>query len=78
MEQIPRSTYTGGTISVAEAARILGCSPPTIRRMSDRGELPGYKAGERAFVVDRQAVERMAEQRGGTPFKPGPRPKRTT
>jgi hypothetical protein len=44
--------------------------------MGERGDLPAYRAGPRALVVDRQSVLRMAEQRAGAPFKSGPKPRR--
>jgi excisionase family DNA binding protein len=34
-------------VGTSEAARRLGCSPDTVLRMAQRGELPAVKVGKR-------------------------------
>lgn len=43
-------------ITVAEAASLAGCVEGYLRRLLNDGRLKGWKAGERAWLVDRQAV----------------------
>ena len=45
-------TYARRTISVGTAARLLNLHPSTIRRALQRGDLDGYRAGERGALPD--------------------------
>lgn len=47
-------------ITVSEAAALAGCVESYLRRLLDAGRLKGWKAGERAWLVDRQAVMELA------------------
>lgn len=49
-------------ITVTEAAAIAGCVEGYVRRLLGEGRLKGWKAGERAWLVDRQAVLDLAGQ----------------
>lgn len=44
----------GMTVSLAQAAEILGCHPETVRRMHRAGRLPGHRVGRaiRIFVPE--------------------------
>lgn len=37
------------TITVGAAARLVGCHPATVRRALLRGDLEGYRAGQRGM-----------------------------
>jgi excisionase family DNA binding protein len=43
-------------ITVTEAAEMIGCVEGYLRRLLAAGRLKGWKAGERAWLVDRAAV----------------------
>ncbi|HEX9082942.1 MAG TPA: helix-turn-helix domain-containing protein [Holophagaceae bacterium] len=43
----------------AEAAKVLGKSPRTMRRWADRGILPVRRVTQRTVFVDREAVENL-------------------
>ena len=47
----------------AEAARILGVTPATVRLMESRGELPATRTASGVRIFDRAAVERLAAER---------------
>lgn len=50
------------TLSVAEAAAILGISRNLAYELARRGELPGViKLGQKRLVVSRQAIERLLQ-----------------
>lgn len=48
------------TLSVREAAAILGVHHLTVRKAIARGELPGVRVGRRV-LVPRRALERLLE-----------------
>lgn len=48
-------------IGLTEAGRRLGVSRRTLRRMIDRGELPGYRVG-RLVKVSAREVDRVARR----------------
>lgn len=48
-------------ISLTDAGRRLGISRRTLRRMIDRGELPGYRVG-RLVKVSARDVDRVARR----------------
>jgi len=50
-------------IFVHHAARIIGCSPRTIRRFIQLGILPAERAGKRSWLVPRSAVDRIRRAR---------------
>ena len=55
-------------LTVAEAARTLGCAAETVRELDRRGELPAMRTpgGWRVFLkadVERVAAERAARRR---------------
>lgn len=43
-----------GWLRVADVARELGLSEPTVRRMAATGRLPAFRFGQRAYSVSRQ------------------------
>jgi excisionase family DNA binding protein len=43
-------------ITVSEAAELIGCVDGYLRRLLAEGRLKGWKAGERAWLVERAAV----------------------
>lgn len=47
----------------AEAARILGVTPATVRLMESRGELPATRTASGVRIFERADVERLAAQR---------------
>jgi excisionase family DNA binding protein len=53
------------TLTVEEAARVLGISRSSAYEAVRRGELPTVKIGRR-YVVSRVALERMLSQAGQT------------
>lgn len=46
-------------LTVAEAARAAGCTVGWIRLLLGRGELEGWKAGERAWLVKADAAKAL-------------------
>ena len=46
-------------LTVAEAARAAGCTVGWIRLLLGRGDLPGWKAGERAWLVNAAAARAL-------------------
>ena len=57
------------TVSVEEAARLLGIGRGTAYELARQGKLPGALRLGRRIVVSRQALERFLEahEDGGTP-----------
>jgi excisionase family DNA binding protein len=53
------------TLTVQEAARVLGISRSSAYEAARRGELPTVRIGRR-YVVPRVALERMLSQAGQT------------
>jgi excisionase family DNA binding protein len=60
------------TLSVEEAARLLGISRGLAYQMAARGELPILRAGRR-MLVSRAGLERMADREPQAARVPGPR-----
>ena len=49
---------SGASLTVSEAADLLGVSPATIRRAVDKGELPGFRIpGSTHRRIPKEAVE---------------------
>jgi hypothetical protein len=46
-------------LTVAEAAEAAGCTEGWIRLLLGRGDLAGWKAGERAWLVDAAAARAL-------------------
>lgn len=46
-------------ISLETAAETASCSPKTIRRMVARGQLTGYRVGQRLLRVDSDELDRV-------------------
>ncbi len=53
------------TLSVPEAAKVLGVSRSLAFRMVERGELPALRLGQKRLVVPTVAIVRMLEQAAG-------------
>lgn len=47
-------------ITVPAAAALAGCTTGYLRQLLAAGKLKGWKAGERAWMVDRSAAEALA------------------
>ncbi len=48
-------------VSIAEAARLLGCSTSTVYEGIRRGDIPSLKIAEKRTIIPRKAFERMLE-----------------
>lgn len=62
-EPAPDSPRDHDTVSVAEAADLLGVSPSYVRRMAREGRLPAHRGHARAWRLDRAAVHAEANHR---------------
>lgn len=62
-EPAPDSPHGHDSVSVAEAAGVLGCSPGYVRRLAREGRLPAHRAQAGAWRLDRAAVEAEANHR---------------
>jgi excisionase family DNA binding protein len=51
-------------VLVGEAGRLLGISPQRVRQLVDEGRLPAQRGPLGMRLIDRRAIERLAEQRG--------------
>lgn len=51
----------GNFVSVPEAADILGCTVGRVRQMLLAGELAGKKFNEKAWAIEKRAVEKLAK-----------------
>ena len=60
-------------LTIKEAAELVGCSTSRIRALASKADLKAVKVGERAWLIDRKAAEKMQE----TPAKTG-RPRGTS
>lgn len=49
-------------VSVGEAAEILGCTEGRIRQLLRDHELAGQKVNERAWIINRDSVERFSKK----------------
>jgi excisionase family DNA binding protein len=64
-------------LSVAEVARLLSVTEPTVREWIKEGKLQAHRAGARFWRIRESVVDRMlAEQASNRPAPPssGPRP----
>jgi excisionase family DNA binding protein len=53
------------SVSVTEAARLLGVSPYSVRNYIRRGELPAIRLGRRVLLPLGRLRELTGDQRGG-------------
>lgn len=51
----------GNFVSVPEAAAILGCTVGRVRQLLISGELEGKKFNEKAWAIEKRAVEKLAK-----------------
>jgi hypothetical protein len=51
-------------VLASEAARIIGCSSQRIRQLVDAGRLPARRGPLGMRFIEREAVERLARERG--------------
>ena len=59
-------------VLTAEAARIIGVTPATIRVMEQQGKLPAIERTENGVrLFDRETVERVAAERAAKRALPG-------
>lgn len=56
-------THTSRFVSVAEAARVYGCSPATIRRRIEDGTLTAYRLGSRTIRLDLEQAQAALQSR---------------
>ena len=59
-------------VSIAEAARLLGVHPTTIRRWMTEGSLAGYRVGHRRILLKRADLSRLITPARGTERQPPP------
>ena len=52
-------------LSVAEAAELLGVSPPTVYKLIRRADFPAFKVGTRTLISRSKLEEWVAAQAGG-------------
>ena len=62
-------------VSVPEAADFLGCSRTWVLRLLNEGTLPGFKLSEKAWAVDKQALNKnlkdyIDRQKSHSPGRP--------
>ena len=51
-------------LTVEEVAELIRVSPQTVRRMIEKGQIPGYQVGDRVFRIKRdELMETMEEWR---------------
>jgi len=77
MPKITLEPLPPGAVTVNEAARQLGCSVATVRRLLDRSELTGHRIGIRGVRVDQTSIDdyrRRHALRGTGETLPAPRP----
>jgi excisionase family DNA binding protein len=60
MEQNPNLQHKP-EIGTFEAARLIGVSVPTVRALTDRGELAGWKIGK-CYKFSRQAIDQFLKR----------------
>lgn len=76
--------FTEESVTVAEAARRLGCAPSTVRALLDAGELTGHRVGKcespRGVRVHAAAVRRYKARHtlGASPAPANDRPSAST
>jgi excisionase family DNA binding protein len=52
----------GKFVSTSEAAEIIGVSRTRVIQMLGSGDLPGAKINSRAWLIERQAAEKVANK----------------
>ena len=62
-------------LSVADVARLLGVTQPTVREWIKDGKLQAYRAGARFWRIRRSEVDRMLSEQASNrpPERSGPR-----
>ncbi|MFJ7587162.1 helix-turn-helix domain-containing protein [Streptomyces sp. NPDC097617] len=58
--------HTPGTVAVAEAAALMGCSPRHVRALIGAGRLPAQRVGARVWGIDRAALDHYRHGTGDT------------
>ncbi len=58
--------HTPGTVAVAEAAALMGCSPRHVRALIGAGRLPARRVGARVWGIDRDALDHYRHRTGDT------------
>lgn len=57
---------TSGTVAVAEAAALMGCSPRHVRALIGTGRLPAERVGARVWGIDATALDHYRHGTGDT------------
>ncbi|MFE3635815.1 helix-turn-helix domain-containing protein [Streptomyces sp. NPDC059168] len=55
-----------GTVCVAEAAALMGCTPRHVRALITAGRLPAERVGARVWAIDPAALDHYRHHRGET------------
>ncbi|MFI6471502.1 excisionase family DNA-binding protein [Streptomyces sp. NPDC050516] len=55
-----------GTVSVTEAAALMGCTPRYVRTLIAAGHLPAERVGVRVWALDPTALDHYRHHRGDT------------
>ncbi|MFK0297418.1 excisionase family DNA-binding protein [Streptomyces sp. NPDC090442] len=55
---------TSGTVSVAEAAALMGCTTRHVRALIAAGRLPAERVGARVWAIDTDALHHYRHHRG--------------
>ncbi|MYU51298.1 MULTISPECIES: excisionase family DNA-binding protein [Streptomyces] len=55
-----------GTVCVAEAAALMGCTPRHVRALIAAGRLPAERVGARVWAIDTAALNHYRHHRGET------------
>ncbi|AJC60166.1 hypothetical protein GZL_07616 [Streptomyces sp. 769] len=53
-----------GTVCVAEAAALMGCTPRYVRALIAAGHLPAERVGERVWAIDTDALDHYRHHKG--------------
>jgi excisionase family DNA binding protein len=62
----PSVAISDGLVSLQDAARLMGCSAVTVRRMAKRGDIPAVRlAGTRLVRFRRSTLQRVIETSEG-------------
>ncbi|MEU3277294.1 helix-turn-helix domain-containing protein [Streptomyces antibioticus] len=54
-----------GTVCVAEAAALMGCTPRHVRALITSGRLPAERVGARVWAIDADALDHYRHHRAG-------------
>ncbi len=52
-------------LTIQEAAKLSGCSTGYLRDLLGQKKLVGVKAGERAWLVERESITQLAKKKPG-------------